>query len=67
VSEGHSLGIPKRPVEALFDLPEAELLQVWSVLATVRHLLKRKSHPDGFNIGVNEGQAAGQATSHAHM
>ena len=67
VSEGHSLVIPKRHFEALFELPEAELLQVWTLVAEVRQLLKTKHNPDGFNIGVNEGRAAGQTISHAHI
>jgi diadenosine tetraphosphate (Ap4A) HIT family hydrolase len=24
-------------------------------------------HPDGFNIGINVGEAAGQTVAHAHM
>ena len=67
ISEGHSLIIPKRHVELLFELPENELLQAWSLVAKVRELLKRKYSPDGFNIGLNEGAAAGQTISHAHI
>ena len=67
IAEGHSLIIPKRHVELLFELPEDELLQAWSLVAKVRELLKRKYQPDGFNIGVNEGLAAGQTISHAHI
>ena len=67
VSEGHSRVIPKRHVELRFELPEAELSLVWSVVAKVRRALKRKYQPDGFNIGVNEGKAAGQTIGHAHI
>jgi diadenosine tetraphosphate (Ap4A) HIT family hydrolase len=67
VSEGHSLVIPKRHVELLFDLPDEELAKVWSLVARARQLLKSKYQPDGFNIGVNEGQAAGQTIGHAHV
>jgi diadenosine tetraphosphate (Ap4A) HIT family hydrolase len=63
ISEGHSLIIPKRHVELLFELPEDELSQTWSLVAKVRELLKRKYSPDG----VNEGAAAGQTISHAHI
>jgi diadenosine tetraphosphate (Ap4A) HIT family hydrolase len=67
ISEGHSLVIPKHHVELLFDLPEDELMEVWSLVAKVRQLLQKKYQPDGFNIGVNEGQAAGQTIGHAHV
>jgi diadenosine tetraphosphate (Ap4A) HIT family hydrolase len=67
VAEGHSLVIPKRHVELLFELPEAELTQAWSLIAKVRLLLKRKYAPDGFNIGVNEGKSAVQTIRHAHV
>ena len=67
VSDGHSLAIPKRHVELLFDLPEGELMEVWALVGKVRRLLQQKYKPDGFNIGVNEGQAAGQTIGHAHV
>lgn len=67
ISEGHSLVIPKRHVELLFDLPEDELMRVWSLVSNVRQMLKGKYKPDGFTIGVNEGPAAGQTIGHAHV
>ena len=67
VTEGHTLVIPKRHVVALFDLPEGELLNVWSVVMEVYAILKKRYRPDGFNIGVNEGSAAGQTIGHAHI
>jgi diadenosine tetraphosphate (Ap4A) HIT family hydrolase len=67
LAEGHSLVVPKQHIELLFDLPEAELMQIWSFVAKVRHLLQKKYQPDGFNIGVNEGKAAGQTIIHAHV
>jgi diadenosine tetraphosphate (Ap4A) HIT family hydrolase len=67
VTEGHTLIIPKRHVESLFDLPEVELARVWAQVAEVRKLLTERYHPDGFNVGVNDGQAAGQTIAHAHV
>jgi len=67
ISEGHTLVIPKRHIAHLFELPEGELRAAWSLVAKVRILLKAKYHPDGFNIGVNEGAAAGQTIGHAHI
>jgi len=67
VSEGHALVIPKRHVAHLFDLPQEELQAVWTLVAKVRGVVKGKYHPDAFNIGVNEGEAAGQTIGHAHV
>lgn len=67
VTAGHTLVIPKRHVAALFDLPAEEQLSLWSQVAVVRQLLIEQYNPDGFNVGVNEGLAAGQTVPHAHI
>lgn len=67
VSPGHSLIIPKRHVESIFEatLPEREAML--SLLDRVRENLSRDHAPSGYNIGINEGSAAGQAVPHLHM
>jgi len=67
ISEGHTLVIPKRHVADLFDLPDEELRAIWLLVANMRTSLKDKFHPDGFNVGLNEGEAAGQTIGHAHV
>jgi len=67
VSEGHALVIPKRHVASIFELPLEELVTLWSQVTTVRSALTDKFRPDGFNIGVNDGFAAGQTVPHAHI
>jgi diadenosine tetraphosphate (Ap4A) HIT family hydrolase len=67
VAEGHTLIIPKRHVMVLHDLPPAELSDVWGLVAQMRQILLDSFKPDGFNIGVNEGPAAGQTVGHAHV
>ena len=61
VSPGHTLVIPDQHIGALMELPEKDLIEVWELVAHVRGLLKDKYKPNGFNIGINEGLAAGQA------
>jgi len=67
ISEGHTLVIPKRHVADLFDLPDEELRAIWSLVAKMRGSLKERFHPDAFNFGLNEGEAAGQTIGHAHI
>jgi diadenosine tetraphosphate (Ap4A) HIT family hydrolase len=67
VSEGHSLVVPRRHVASLFELEDAERAAVWSLVAEIRARLSTELHPDGFNIGVNDGVAAGQTVMHAHV
>jgi diadenosine tetraphosphate (Ap4A) HIT family hydrolase len=67
VSPGHTLVIPGDHIGALMELPENDLNEIWSLVAHVRKLLIEKYKPDGFNIGINEGKAAGQTVAHAHI
>jgi diadenosine tetraphosphate (Ap4A) HIT family hydrolase len=67
VTEGHTLVIPKRHVASLFDLSEVEQAAIWRIVAEVRRLLVERYHPDGFNVGLNDGKAAGQTVMHAHV
>ena len=67
VTEGHVLVVPKRHVASLFDLSDEELAALWRLVALVRGKLALELQPDGFNVGVNDGVAAGQTVPHAHV
>jgi diadenosine tetraphosphate (Ap4A) HIT family hydrolase len=67
ISEGHTLVIPIRHFASIYDLSEEEQTNLWALAGRVRHTLVEKLHPDGFNIGVNDGTAAGQTIAHAHI
>jgi diadenosine tetraphosphate (Ap4A) HIT family hydrolase len=67
VAPGHTLIIPRRHVSAFFDLSLSELQAMWALVSETRRLLDFKFHPDGFNLGVNVGQEAGQTIGHAHL
>lgn len=67
VSEGHTLIIPKRHVETYFDLSKEEMEDMYSLSLRVKEFLDSKYHPDGYNVGFNCGEAAGQTVMHAHM
>ena len=67
VTEGHALVIPKRHVASVFELPREELDALWTQISAVRRLLADRYSPAGFNVGINDGLAAGQTVPHAHI
>lgn len=67
VSEGHTLVIPRRHVPSFFDLRTIEKAAVLQALEEVRENLDRDLEPDGYNIGFNDGLAAGQTIMHLHV
>src|SRR5262249_51865989 len=67
IAPGHTLVIPRRHVASIFDLAPDMQADVWDLVAKVRATLARDLHPDGFNIGINDGIAAGQTVMHAHV
>ena len=60
LSEGYTLVMPRRHVASLFELTVEEQVEVWQLVARVRADLIEEFHPGAFNIGVNDGEAAGQ-------
>lgn len=67
VAKGHTLIVPSRHVASIFDLDEQEQQAIWAAATVIRRELKEAFEPDGFNIGVNDGAAAGQTVLHAHV
>ena len=67
VSPGHTLVIPKRHVASLADITKDEAAALWSLLAEARTQLDTEMKPDGYNVGVNDGRAAGQTVMHLHV
>ena len=67
ITRGHSLVIPKRHVQSIWEMTADEYDDAFSLARTVKDLLLKQFSPDGFNIGVNCGEAAGQTVFHAHI
>ena len=67
VSPGHTLIIPKRHVASFFEVTDAERVDLMSLLAAARNDLDRQFRPAGYNIGINDGLAAGQTVPHLHV
>lgn len=67
VSPGHALIVPKRHVSSYFDLTDHEREAMNVMLQYVKRVVDERFHPDGYNFGINVGQAAGQSVYHCHM
>ena len=67
VSPGHALIIPKRHVASYFDLTNHEREAMNVMLQYVKLKVDERYHPDGYNIGINVNEAAGQSVFHVHM
>ncbi len=68
VSPGHTLIIPKRVVPTWFDATPDEQAALLALVNEVRLQLDTLSpKPDGYNVGFNAGEAAGQTVMHLHV
>jgi diadenosine tetraphosphate (Ap4A) HIT family hydrolase len=67
VNEGHALIIPKRHIANYFELSIKEQYAYLLVLNKVKEIVTKRFQPDGFNIGINIGEHAGQTISHVHI
>ena len=67
VSPGHSLVIPKRHVGSFFAIGIEERSAILSLLDQAKSAAVDEFAPDGFNVGINDGPAAGQTVPHLHV
>jgi diadenosine tetraphosphate (Ap4A) HIT family hydrolase len=67
VSDGHALVIPRRHVASFFDTTPEERHAMFDLLDEAKALLDRAHRPDGYNLGINNGEAAGQSVMHVHL
>ena len=67
VSPGHTVVVPKRHVAEFFDLTQDEVAACMDLINEEKKLIDEEFNPDGYNIGVNIGPAAGQSILHVHI
>lgn len=67
VSPGHTLVIPRRHIRSFFDLSETERSDLLQLLELAKRDVETEFHPDGYNIGINDGPVAGQTVPHLHI
>ena len=59
--------IPKSQVVSPFELSEKEWADTRDLLFKVKEYIDEAFKPDGYNIGWNVGEVAGQSVKHAHL
>lgn len=67
VSPGHTLIIPKRHIGSFFETNNEERLELLNLLDQARLKVLTEFNPTAFNIGINDGAAAGQTIAHLHI
>lgn len=67
VNEGHLLLIPKRHTENMFSLTTEEWNDLQVAIKLAKEVIIDPNNPDGYNFGVNCGEAAGQTVFHTHF
>ena len=67
VTNGHTLIIPRRHVGSFFEIDASERDALMELLEEAKRRLDKEFKPDGYNIGINDGAAAGQTVPHLHI
>ncbi|MBO6812227.1 MULTISPECIES: HIT family protein [Marinobacter] len=67
VSPGHSLIIPRDHYADFFDIPETVRYDLFRLVDDGKKFLDSQLSPNGYNIGINSGAAAGQTVPHLHI
>jgi diadenosine tetraphosphate (Ap4A) HIT family hydrolase len=67
VSPGHTLVIPRRHTGSFFSLDAGEREAMLQLLDEAKAGIEAGLHPDGYNICINDGPAAGQTVPHLHI
>lgn len=67
VNRGHALIIPRRHCRDIFALNADEWKDLPMAIERTKKYLDRLYEPDGYNIGINCGEAAGQTVFHLHI
>ena len=67
VSPGHALILPRRHAALWTALTDDEKAALTAGIDAVRALIDERHRPDGYNVGFNDGAAAGQTVRHFHL
>ena len=67
ISPGHTLIVPRRHIGSFFEATAQERVELLALLNAAKLGLDEEFAPAAFNIGINDGSAAGQTVPHLHI
>src|SRR6516165_12691234 len=67
VSVGHALIVPRRMIATWWEATDEERADMLALVDEVKRQLDAELEPDGYNVGFNAGEAAGQTVDHMHI
>ena len=67
VSDGHALLVTRRHVASWFEATAEERQELLEAVDAAKAAIEASHTPDGYNIGINIGRAAGQTIFHLHV
>lgn len=67
VSPGHTLVVTRRLIPTWFEASADEQVALIELVNRVKAALDQSHRPDGYNVGFNAGEAAGQTVAHLHV
>lgn len=67
-TSGHVMVLPRRAVASILDLDGDGYRDLWDLVRIASRAVGDAFHPDGMNIGINEGRAGGGSQpDHLHV
>lgn len=67
VNIGHTLVVPKKHYENIYDIPEEEMAHLYKVVKKIAQAVQKAVNAEGIRIVQNNGEAAGQVVFHMHV
>ncbi len=67
ITQGHTLIIPKHHVGSFFEITQTQRQDLFTLVDLAKAELQTQYQPQGYNIGINDGDAAGQTIPHLHI
>ncbi len=67
-TSGHVMVLPLKATASIDDLEQEHYHELWDLVRTASQVIKETFHPQGMNIGINEGSAGGGSVpDHLHV